>query len=105
MSDLVPFGRQDLDKRTTRTLAHIEGRAAVERTTDKAKAALAAGRVSDLQRVTRHGLVAAASIGVEFEMEASAVESSFVHKGMARIAGAGLAGIKRQIDDLADPLA
>lgn len=105
MSDLVPYGRGRLDKRAGRALDRIEERTALARKQDQAQAVLTAARVSDLQRVTRHGLMAATTIGVEFEMQAACVESPFVHRALAQIAQTGMRGIKSQIDDLADPLA
>ena len=102
MSDLVPFKPSAVERRASRAIQHLVSETGVARAEDEATAALTAGRISDLARVTRHGVIAATEIGFELELQARMVESPFLREGMARIAHSGMEGIRRQIEDLAE---
>jgi hypothetical protein len=94
----------DLELYRSRKLSRAGSRQVqLARAQDRARAELAAGRVSDIAKVTRHGVAAAGLIAVETEMAAQL--APWASEDVARIARVGMAGISGVIADLADPFA
>jgi len=98
MSDLVRYIDTSPDRVTSRALARVEAAASLQRRRDLAKAELAAGRISDITRVTRHGMAAASVIAVDAELAAHI--APWAQDAIARIARSGMNSIKAQVDGL-----
>jgi hypothetical protein len=108
MDDLLPvrtagFVSSALDRRTSRALDLLDAHASVARAKDRARAERAAQRTSDIRAVTNHAIAAAASVGCE--METAMSQAPLLKSAIAALALSGVAGMKQQIDQLADPMA
>lgn len=103
MSSLEPYRHRPAERSAARDQILAERRLAVQRTHDRGRAELAAARASDLSRVTRHAVNAAALIAIETEMAVQMVP--WAQQDLIRVGRAGMAGIAGVIADLADPFA
>lgn len=101
MSALEPHRARALDRTTRTAIRSIDTQAQLARVHDCHRAQLAAGRISDLVRVTRHGLAGASIIAIEAEL---AVQMSpWAEREVVAIARTGIGAIRNVISDLADP--
>ncbi len=111
MPDLVPInrsqpalaGRGKLSRQVARESRSIEAAKAVQGEHDRARAELAVGKISDVTRVTRHGIVGATYIGEDAETAVQLAPHRV--RGIERIVAAGEIGITQQIEKLSDPWA
>jgi hypothetical protein len=95
----APLRRDRLARAASNTIAMQSG---VSRSRDEARAELAAARISDLAKVTRHGIGAAALIA--YEAEVAVQMSPWAADQIAGVATTGIAGIRGVISDLASGL-
>lgn len=100
MSGLVRHGGGSPDPRTARKLTLLDRACEVQRSHDRARAELAAGRITDVTNVTRHALGAAALIALEAEQAAQL--SPWAASQIESVARAGVTGIRSVIIDLAN---
>src|SRR5205085_2750480 len=70
VSSIEPYRHRPVARATARELAALDSRGSVQRARDLARAELAAARISDLTKVTRHGTAGAALIAYEAEVAA-----------------------------------
>ena len=100
-SSLEPYRGRAPAKRTAQTLDRINDAKLIRRAEDRARAELAAARISDAVGLTRHGMAGGACIGLEAEF--NAVASPWAAEDIIRMARAGNAVIRAEIEKLADP--
>jgi hypothetical protein len=98
MSSLDPYRPRSLDRPTRRTHAGLDAATDLTRAHDRARAELAAARITNLAKATRHGIGAAALIAAEAEMATQL--SPWAAQQIAAVAGAGLTGIRAVVVDL-----
>jgi hypothetical protein len=92
------YRHPQLDRRTSRALVEVADQALTQRAIDKARAELARERISDLQVVTQHGLMAATEIAV---VETWCADRAPQATGrLAHIANIGTAAIGSVLADL-----
>jgi hypothetical protein len=89
------------NRQTSRALERLDHGQSLARANDQAQAGLAAGRISDIARVTRHGLGAASHIAAEAQMAAEV--APWAADDIARIARTGFGAIQSEIANLTDP--
>lgn len=95
---LAPTG----DRKLNRQITQVERALALQRAVDVAHAQRAAGRISDITKVTRHGLNAASMIALETEL--AVLQSPWAEQQLRSVAVTGVLGIRAVVADLADPL-
>jgi hypothetical protein len=100
---LEPYRPRKMDRSTRAAVQGIDGQAHLARIQDRARAELAAGRISDIAKVTRHGVGAAGLIAMQ--TEAAAQLAPWAGEDITRIARVGMNGIAGVIAELADPFA
>jgi hypothetical protein len=81
-------------------VAQVRHDAAIERAIDEQRARLAAARMSDLGRVTRHGVATAFLIAADAEVAAEA--APWAAREIIAIAQVGLHGLRSELAGLAD---
>jgi hypothetical protein len=100
VSEALELYRKRSPRTVSQALARVDDRKLVARAADQAEAELAAGRISDLTKVTRHGLAAGATIALDTELATTA--APWATPELVRIARRGMQGTESVITDLAD---
>jgi hypothetical protein len=95
-----PYRRRTLDRSTRAAIKGVDAQVQLRRAQDRARAELAARRISDIAKVTRHGIAAAGLIA--YEAEIAAQISPWAADQIAAVATTGIVGIRGVITDLAD---
>lgn len=99
MSRAIERYRQpQLDRRTSQALIEISRQAVTQRAIDQAQAELARGRISDIESVAQHGMLAVTEIAAWRTVCAS--RSPEAAADLAYLARIAAAGIGSELDEL-----
>lgn len=103
MSALESYHPRSIDRTTRTAIRSIDTQAQLARVHDRHRRELAAGRISDIVRVTRHGIAGATVIAAEAELAVQV--APWAEREIVALARTGIGGIRNVISDLADPFA
>lgn len=101
MGALEPYRGGMPGRQSSRALDRLGRELVLRRAADQARAELAAARISDIDKVTRHGVAATTHIALDAQLAAEA--APWAAGDIARIARRGMGAIEREVDKLADP--